>query len=58
MRQCPTDTPSIWNNENVTVSKSGFVTVGDSVSKGTQITVTATSVYDSSKTGTATITVA
>lgn len=46
------------NTENVTVSKSGFVTVGDNVSKGTSITVTATSVYDSTKTGTATITVA
>lgn len=46
------------NTDNVTVSKTGFVTVGDSVSKGTAITVTATSVYDSTKTGTATITVA
>ena len=45
------------DTENVTVSKSGFVTVGDSVSKGTQITVTATSVYDNTKTGKATITV-
>lgn len=46
------------NTDNVTVSKSGFVTVGDNVAKGTNITVTATSVYDNSKTGTATITVA
>lgn len=46
------------NTDNVTVSKTGFVTVGDSVAKGTEITVTATSVYDNTKTGTATITVA
>lgn len=46
------------NTENVTVSKNGFVTVGDTVNKGTEITVTATSVYDNTKTGTATITVA
>ena len=46
------------NKENVTVSKTGFVTIGDTVSKGTEITVTATSVYDNTKTGTATITVA
>lgn len=45
------------DNENVTVSKSGFVTLGETVSKGTVITVTATSVYDNTKTGTATITV-
>ena len=45
------------DTENVTVSKSGFVTVGDNVPKGTQIVVTATSVYDNAKTGTATITV-
>lgn len=46
------------NTDNVTVSKTGFVTVGDNVAKGTEITVTATSVYDNTKTGTATITVA
>ena len=46
------------DTNNVTVSKTGFVTIGDSVAKGTKITVTATSVYDDDKTGTATITVA
>lgn len=46
------------NTDNVTVSKNGFVTVGDTVTKGTEITVTATSVYDDTKSGTATITVA
>ena len=46
------------DTDNVTVSKTGFVTIGDSVAKGTTITVTATSVYDNTKTGTATITVA
>jgi hypothetical protein len=46
------------DTDNVTVSKTGFVTIGDSVAKGTKITVTATSVYDNTKTGTATIAVA
>ena len=46
------------NTDNVTVSKNGFVTIGNDVAKGTEITVTATSVYDDTKSGTATITVA
>lgn len=46
------------DTDNVTVSKTGFVTIGDSVAKDTKITVTATSVYDNTKTGTATIAVA
>lgn len=46
------------DTDNVTVSKTGFVTIGDSVVKGTKITVTATSVYDNTKSGTATIAVA
>ena len=45
------------NTDNVTVNKSGVVTVGADVVAGTQITITATSTYDSKKSGTSTITV-
>lgn len=49
----------IWstNNNNVTVSSAGVVTVGASVAKDTTVTVTATAKGDSSKTGTCTLTV-
>lgn len=46
------------NVEGVTVSAGGLVTVDSSVESGTEIVVTATSTYDSSVTGTATLTVA
>ncbi len=46
------------NNENVKVSSTGLVTVPSDVASETSITITATSVYDNTKTGTATITVA
>lgn len=45
------------NTEGVTVSKGGLVTVGAGVSPDTSVTITATSVYDSEKSGTCTITV-
>ena len=45
------------NTKGVTVNKGGVVTVGTDVVKGTQITITATSTYNSEKTGTCTITV-
>ena len=45
------------NTDDVTVNKSGVVTVGADVVAGTQITITATSTYDSKKSGTSTITV-
>ena len=45
------------NTEGVTVSKGGLVTVGADVSADTSVTITATSVYDNSKSGTSTITV-
>lgn len=45
------------NTEGVTVSKGGLVTIGADVSAGTSVTITATSVYDSEKSGTSTITV-
>lgn len=45
------------NTDDVTVNKSGVVTVGADVVAGTQITITATSTYDSKKNGTSTITV-
>lgn len=45
------------NTEGVTVSKGGLVTIGADVSPGTSVTITATSVYDSEKSGTSTITV-
>lgn len=44
------------DTDGVTVNKSGVVTVGANVA-GTQITITATSTYDSEKSGTSTITV-
>lgn len=45
------------NTEGVTVNKGGVVTVGAEVSSGTSVTITATSTYDSEKSGTSTITV-
>lgn len=45
------------DTEGVTVSKGGLVTVGADVSPKTTVTITATSVYDSEKSGTCTITV-
>lgn len=45
------------NTEGVTVNKGGVVTVGADVSPDTSVTITATSTYDSEKTGTASITV-
>lgn len=45
------------NTDDVTVNKSGVVTVGADVVAGTQITITATSTYDSKRSGTSTITV-
>lgn len=45
------------DTDGVTVNKSGVVTVGADVVAGTQITITATSTYDSTKSGTSTITV-
>lgn len=45
------------NTDDVTVNKSGVVTVGADVAAGAQITITATSTYDSKKSGTSTITV-
>ena len=50
----------VWSceTEGVTVSASGNVTVGSDVASATEITVTATSVYDSTVSGSATITVA
>lgn len=48
-----------WTSDTVgvTVSKGGLVTIGADVSPGTSVTITATSVYDSGKSGTSTITV-
>ena len=50
----------VWSceTEGVTVSASGNVTIGADVESETEITVTATSVYDSTVSGSATITVA
>lgn len=45
------------DTDDVTVNKSGVVTVGADVVAGTQITITATSTYVSTKSGTSTITV-
>lgn len=45
------------DTDDVTVNKSGVVTVGADVVAGTKITITATSTYDSKKSGTSTITV-
>lgn len=49
----------VWtsNTVGVTVNKRGEVTVSANVSAGTEITITATSTYDSKKRGTSTITV-
>lgn len=49
----------VWtsNTEGVTVNASGVVTVDDEVEASTSVTITATSVYDNQKSGTATITV-
>lgn len=47
----------VSNTDGVTVNKSGLVTVGENVEKGTEVTITATSTYDNTKTGTSTITV-
>ena len=49
-----------WSTETegVTVSPSGVVTVGADVDPATEITVVATSTFDTTKTGSATITVA
>lgn len=44
--------------EGVTVNNSGVVKISTDVTSGTEITITATSVFDTSVTGTATITVA
>lgn len=50
----------VWssNTEGVTVSQNGVITVASSVAKDTNATITATSTFDSTKTGTATVTVA
>lgn len=50
----------VWkvDTDDVTVNANGVVTVGADVEAATEITVTATSVYDSTVSGTATITVA
>ena len=45
------------NTEGVTVNESGVVTVDNVVANNTEVTITATSVYDSNVSGTATITV-
>lgn len=45
------------NTEGVTVSAGGLVTIGSDVAPATQVTITATSNYDNTKSGTATITV-
>lgn len=46
------------NTEGVTVNKGGTVTIGDKVEAGNEVTITATSTYDHTKTDTSTITVA
>ena len=46
------------NSEAVTISEAGLLKVPSTVTSGTELTVTATSVFDSTKSGTATITVA
>ena len=51
-------TYSVNDTTKATVSIDGLVTIKSGVAKDTVITVTATSVYDKTKTGTATITVA
>lgn len=46
------------NTDGVTVNASGVVTVGSEVAKATEVIITARSVFDNTKTGTCTITVA
>lgn len=46
------------NTEDVTVNASGVVTVGKDVASSTMVTITATSIFDNTKSATATITVA
>lgn len=46
------------NTEDVTVNASGVVTVGKDVVSGTEVTITTTSIYDNTKSASATITVA
>ena len=46
------------DTEDISINESGLLKVGSTVTAGNTITVTATSVYDGSVTGTATITVA
>lgn len=46
------------DTENVTVNKAGVVTVGSDVASETEVTITATSTYNSEISGSATITVA
>ena len=46
------------NTDGVTVNASGVVTIGKGVASGTEVTITATSIYDNTKSATATITVA
>lgn len=45
------------SNSSVTVDRAGTVTIGDSVADGTVVTITATSVYDATKSATCTLTV-
>ena len=45
------------STDGVTVNKGGLVTVGADVEAGTEVTITATSTYDNTKTGSCTITV-
>lgn len=49
-----------WSSdtEGVTVSQNGVVKVASTVASGTAVTITATSTFDATKTGTATVTVA
>lgn len=49
-----------WSSdtEGVTVSQNGVVKVASSVASGTAVTITATSTFDTTKSGTATVTVA
>ena len=49
---------SVSDVEGVTINGAGVVTIGDDVESGTEITVTATSVFDNTVTATATLTVA
>lgn len=46
------------NTDDVTVNASGIVTVGKDVTSSTTVTITATSIFDNTKSATATITVA